>query len=398
MTGPSRREYAQLVLVLGALSALSPFSIDAYLPAMPVVADDLTASHGSVQATITGVLVGMGLGQLVLGPLSDAVGRRRPALIGVAVHVAASVACMFAGSIWLLIVLRVLQGLAGAATTVVAMAVVRDRLTGTPAAVLFSRLILVVLLAPVVSPVVGSVLLQWTSWRGIFLFLAVLGGVIGALAYLFLPESLPPQRRSARGFRPVFTAYSILLRDPVMMSMTLVVGLMTGALFVFISTSPFVYQEEYGLTQVQFALAFAGNAVFIGISSQVNPLLLRHWTPAQILRVVQVVFCIACVVLVVSVLLFHSFWAFVVPFSIASLAFGATNPNAQAIALQRHGERAGAASALVGAGRFGLAGIITPIVGFFGEISAVTSAVGLLTLAVLSLAAMMIGGRWVRRG
>lgn len=177
--------------------------------------------------------------------------------------------------------------------------------------------------------------------------------------------------------------------------MTLVVGLMTGALFVFISTSPFVYQEVYGLTEVQFALAFAANAVFFGISSQVNPVLLRRWTPAQILRVVQVVFCVACAALVVSVLLFDSFWAFVVPFSVASLVFGATNPNAQAIALHRHGERAGAASALVGAGRFGIAGIVTPAVGLFGDISAITSALGLLTLALLSLIAMRFAGRRV---
>lgn len=392
-----RGEYVRLVLVLGALSALSPFAIDTYLPSLPSVAADLNASHSSVQATITGMLLGMGLGQLVLGPWSDAVGRRRPALAGIAVHMVASIACIFASSIWMLIGFRFIQGLAGAATTVVAMAVVRDRLTGRPAAILFSRLLLVVMLAPVLAPMVGSVLLQWMNWHGVFVFLAVIGGVIGLLVLFFLPESLPPERRSALSLGAVLTSYRILLRDRVMVSMVLVVGFMTGALFVFITTSPFVYQEVYGLTELQFAFAFGANAVFFAISSQLNPILLRRWSPAQILRVVQIVFLSACALLLVSVLLFHNFWAFVIPFSLASLAFGASNPNAQAIALHRHGERAGAAAALVGAGRFGIAGAVAPVVGLFGNISAVTSAAGLLGLALCSILALQIAGRRIDR-
>lgn len=395
MTALPRGEYARLVLILGALSALSPFAIDTYLPSLPSVAADLGASHSSVQATITGMLLGMGLGQLVLGPWSDAVGRRRPALAGIAVHMAASIACVFATSIWMLIGFRFIQGLAGAATTVVAMAVVRDRLTGRAAAVLFSRLLLVVMLAPVLAPMVGSVLLQWMNWQGVFVFLAVIGGLIGGLVLFFLPESLPVERRNPMGLRSVLTSYRILLRDRVMVSMVLVVGFMTGALFVFITTSPFVYQEVYGLTELQFAFAFGANAVFFAISSQLNPILLRRWSPAQILRVVQVVFVVSCAVLVVSVLLFHSFWAFVIPFSVASLAFGASNPNAQAIALHRHGDRAGAAAALVGAGRFGIAGAVAPVVGLFGDISAVTSAIGLFGLGLLSIVTVLIAGRGI---
>ncbi|MDO5498508.1 MAG: multidrug effflux MFS transporter [Propionibacteriaceae bacterium] len=389
----SRREYAVLVVVLGSLSALSPFAVDAYLPALPAVARDLRAADGAAQATITGVLLGMGLGQLVLGPLSDAIGRRRPALAGVVLHVLTSVACIFAGSIWALIALRFVQGLAGAATAVVAMAVVRDRFAGTQAAVLFSRLLLVVLLAPIVSPIVGGMLLQWTSWEGIFVFLAALGVVIAVLAYLGLPETLPPHRRSGRGLGQVLASYRVLLRDRVMVAMVFVVGFMTGALFVFISASPFVYQDGYGLSELEYALAFAANALCFGVSSQLNPLLLRRWSPVQVLKAVQLMFAIACIWLVVSVALSGSFWAFVVPFSVASLAFGATNPNAQAIALHRHGDRAGAASALVGAGRFGIAGLVAPVVGLFGEISALTSAVALLSLAALSLAAMQIARR-----
>lgn len=385
-----RREYAGLVFVLGSLAALSPFAIDAYLPALPAVVDDLRGTMSEGQATVTGVLLGMGVGQLVVGPLADRWGRRTPALIGVAVHVLLSLACVFATSIWVLIGLRFLQGVAGAASTVVAMAVVRDRLTGTPAAVLFSRLLLVVLLAPIVSPLVGGLLLQWTDWRGVFVFLAVMGLVIGLIAWFRLEESLPPERRRDRGWRPVLRAYQILLRDRVVVSMVLVSGLMTSALFVFLTASPFVYQRVYGLSEFEFGVAFAATAVLFGVSSQLNPILVRRWSPGRVLRAMQVMFIVTGVVLVGCVWLFDNFWAFAVPCALALMAFGGVNPNAQAIALHAHGERAGAASALVGAGRFGIAGVVAPVVGAFGEASPMTTALVLLGLGVLGLAVGMV--------
>ena len=192
------RRYVSLVLVLGALSAIGPLTIDTYLPALPQLTADLGATDPQAQLTITGLLIGLGLGQLVIGPWSDAVGRRKPLLLGLIAHTLMSVLCALAPSVTLLAVTRTLQGLAGAAVAVVAMAVVRDLFSGIRAAQLLSRLILVLGIAPILAPSLGSALLNFTSWRGIFVVLAVAAVLLLALAFFGLPETLPQARRPLR--------------------------------------------------------------------------------------------------------------------------------------------------------------------------------------------------------
>ena len=189
------RRYLQLVVVLGLLSAIGPLTIDAYLPALPALSAEMGATDSQAQLTITGLLLGLGLGQLLVGPLSDAVGRRRPLLFGLAAHGLTSVLCALAPSITMLAVTRTLQGLAGAAVAVVAMAVVRDLFTGIRAAQLLSRLMLVVGVAPILAPSIGSALLSFTSWRGIFVVLAAVAVGLFVLALFALPETLPVVRR-----------------------------------------------------------------------------------------------------------------------------------------------------------------------------------------------------------
>ena len=192
------RRYVQLVIVLGALMAIGPLTIDTYLPALPQLSEEMGATDAQVQLTITGLLLGLGLGQLIIGPLSDAFGRRRPLLIGLAAHGVMSVLCAVAPSIELLTVTRTLQGLGGAAVAVVAMAIVRDLFTGIRAAQLLSRLILVLGVAPILAPSLGSALLTFTSWRGIFVVLAVAAVGLWLLAWRALPETLP-RSAAARG-------------------------------------------------------------------------------------------------------------------------------------------------------------------------------------------------------
>lgn len=360
---PSRR---RLVLVLGALIALGPATIDMYLPALPALAEDLSATPAAVQLTLTGTLVGLGLGQLVLGPVSDAVGRRGPVLAGVGVHVLASLLCVVAPSIAVLGGLRLLQGLAAAATAVVATAVVRDVYTGSAAAVVLSRLMLVLGAAPVLAPTVGGELLRLTDWRGVFGALAVLGLLLLMLAARALPETLPPSRRRRGGVVGTLAAYRSLLRDRTYLGLVLVAGTSMAALFAYVSGSSFVLQEQYGLGQQEFGVLFGAGAVFLIGATQLNVRLLARFTPAQVLTAGTVIGTLSAVALVAVaaaggglVPLLAALWAV-----LASV--GLVMPNAPAIALSRHGEAAGTAAALLGAVQFGVGAVAAPLVGLLG--------------------------------
>src|SRR3954471_2077752 len=205
----------RLVLLLGVLVALGPFTIDMYLPALPVIGPDLGSTPAAVQLTLTGTLVGLAVGQLVIGPLSDTLGRRRPLLAGVALHVAASLLVLIAPNLETLAVLRVLQGVGTAAGAVIALAIVRDLFDGRAAATMLSRLFLVIGAAPVLAPTIGGEILRFTSWRGIFVLLAVYGLLLLAVGAFQLRETLPAERRSSSGVAGTLRGYRSLFGDRV---------------------------------------------------------------------------------------------------------------------------------------------------------------------------------------
>ncbi len=362
------RRYLQLVLVLGALSAIGPLTIDAYLPALPALSAEMGATDSQAQLTITGLLIGLGVGQLLVGPLSDAVGRRRPLLVGLAAHGLTSVLCALAPSITLLAVTRTLQGLAGAAVAVVAMAVVRDLFSGIRAAQLLSRLMLVVGVAPILAPSIGSALLSFTSWRGIFVVLALVAVGLFVLALVALPETLPVVRRQPANVGASLRAYKGLFRDRLFVVMVLVSGLMFATLFAYISGAPFILQELYGLTPGEFGLAFGTNALGLVVMTQVNPLLVKRHGPVRVLLASVVIATVGAVALLVtSVTGFGGLLGLMVPLFFVVASAGLSFPNAPAIALSRHGDNAGSASALLGAAQFVIGGAIAPIVGALAD-------------------------------
>src|ERR1700754_2465442 len=279
------RQRVRLVVVLGSLIAIGPLTIDMYLPALPSITDDLGTTSTAVQLTLTGTLAGLALGQLVIGPMADAYGRRRPLLAGLALHVLASVACVVAPSIAVLGALRVVQGLAVAAATVVAMAVVRDLFSGTAFARLFSRLMLVMGLAPILAPTLGSAVLEATSWRGVFVVLAGFGVLLTLTALFALRETLPPERRRRGGVADTMRTYADLLRDRVFVGMVLVAGFAMAALFSYVAGSSFVFQDQYGLDERQFGIAFGAGALGLIAATQLNVRLLRRRTPQRVLVV-----------------------------------------------------------------------------------------------------------------
>ena len=378
----------RVVLLLGSLIALGPLSIDLYLPALPELTDDLSASPSSVQLTLTGILVGLGLGQLVIGPLTDVYGRRRPLLAGIAVSVVSSLLCAVAPTILVLDVLRVLQGFGAAAASVVAMAVVRDLFTGRAAAAVISRLVMVMGLAPVLAPSLGSAVLEVGSWRTVFVVLAGLGVLLGALAALALKETLPAERRAAPGLRATMQGYGTLLRDPSLVGFMLVASLTMAAVFAYVSGASFVLQDGFGLDGRTFGLLFGVGAVGLIVSSQVNVVLLRTFTPGTILSAALTAASFAGMVLLFcAVTGAGGLLGIMVPIWVVLAMVALCGPNATALALADHGERAGSAAALLGAGQFAVGAVIAPLTGLGAVGSAVpmaaTIAGSLLAAAVL---------------
>jgi MFS transporter, DHA1 family, multidrug resistance protein len=362
-----RRQQRRLVLVLGTLIALGPLTIDMYLPALPTIAADLQTTTAQVQLTLTGTLAGLGVGQLLIGPISDALGRRRPLLAGTIVHVIASVLCVVAPNLAVLGALRVLQGLGAAAASVIALAVVRDLFSGSAVAQLFSRLLLVMGVAPVLAPTLGGGLLRWADWRGVFVALAVLGVALVAVTVFGLRETLPPERRRNDGALGTLRVYGSLLRDRTYVGLALVAGLAMAALFAYVSGSSFVFQEQYGLSEQQFALVFGGGAVGLILATQLNVRLLRRYSPFQILRgALAAGTVLGLGLLAVAATGFGGLVGVLVLLWAVLATAGLALPNAPALAMARHGEAAGTAAALLGAVQFGIGALSAPLVGVIG--------------------------------
>lgn len=365
MTEPRRSSTS--LLVLGALTGLTPLAIDAYLPALPSLARDLEASSSTTQLTLTALLVGLAAGQLVAGPWSDAVGRRLPVLVGMLGFTAASLACALAPSVEVLVAARLLQGAFGAAGVVCARAVVRDLYDGPDLARALSRLVLVMGLAPVLAPLLGGQLLRVTSWRGVFVLLAAVGAALAVVCALRLVESLPVERRRAGGIAATVRVFGVLLRDRAFTCHVLAAGLGFAALFAYLSGSSFVLQTTYGLSAQEYSVVFAVNAVGFVVAAQVGSRLVRR-TGARALLLAGGSAQLAGGVAVLVCALTDAPLAAVLPgLLVVVAAIGVISPHATALALADHAAVAGAASALLGLASYVVAGAVAPLVGLGGE-------------------------------
>lgn len=351
---PSRRSFPGWILLMGALTAIGPLSIDMYLPSFPAIAAELEAV-GQVELTLASFFTGLALGQLFYGPLSDRFGRKPPLYAGLGLFTLASFGAAWADSISALILWRFVQGLGGCAGMVIARAVVRDRCTPPEAARAFSLLILVMGLAPILAPLAGSYLLVVSDWRTIFVMLSLFGGLCLLALWRGLTESHPPSTTPLR-LRKVLSAYGQLLQDRIFMSHTLASALVFTGLFAYIAGSPFVLMQLHGLSPQHYGWIFGGNALGLIVAAQINVRLLRRYGMDVILRQALRVAAGAGLFLTVLALL-H---ALSLPLLLAGLftfitSMGFIAPNASAQALAHHGAQAGTASALMGALQFLLA-------------------------------------------
>src|SRR3954449_2010420 len=389
----ARASRVRLVVVLGAVNAIGPLSIDMYLPAFPEIAASLHASAAQVQLTLTACVAGLALGQLLVGPLSDRLGRRGPLMIAMSVYSVASVACAVAPSAPALMGLRFVQGLAGAGGVVIARAVVRDLHSGAAAVRLFSSLMLVTGLAPILAPLAGGQILAVTSWRGIFVVLTVLSALLAGLVAVGLREPLPPERRSHHGLGRTLAIMRGLLRDRWFVGHALAGGLGFGALFAYISGSSFVLQGIYGVSPQLHILLFAINGLGLIAGSQVNARLVGRFGPARLLRAgLLSITGSAAALLAVVTAGGLGVWAVLVPMFVIVSSLSFVLPNSTALALADHADVAGTASALLGVGQFLIGAVVAPLVGAGGTESAVPMAAVMTGAAVAALAARQAAG------
>jgi len=397
-SGPSGPRAADrrlvLVLVLGALTALAPLSIDMYLPALPALTGDLSTGAMQAQLTLTACVAGLAAGQAVAGPLSDALGRRRPLLAGLALYAAASLLCAAAPTVEALIALRLVQGAAGAAGIVIARAIVQDLYDGVAAARFFSVLMLVNGLAPILAPVLGGQLLRVVPWPGVFAVLAGIGVALFLGSLLGLRETLPPGNRETGGLRATARTFRALLGDRTFVGYALAIGLAFAAMFTYISGSPFVLQDVYGLSPQAFSLAFGVNSLGIVAAGQAGGALAGRVPLRTLLAAGLAVVAAGGLGLLAAVLAGAGLPGVLPALFLVAAGQGLILPNATALALAGRPPRvAGSASALLGVAQFALGGAAAPLAGIAGPGTAVPMAVSIAVLAVLAAAVPAVAAR-----
>ena len=352
-----------MIVILGALSAFGPLTIDMYLPALPALSGELHTSASLAQLSLTACLIGLAFGQIVVGPYSDIHGRRKPLVMSLLLYTVASLLCIFTTSIWTLIGLRFIQGLAGAAGMVISRASVRDMFSGSELTKFFSMLMLVNGLAPILAPVAGGQLLQLMSWRGVFGVLAVIGAVMVFAVIFGLKETLPTNQRKSGGLKEVITTFGMLVKDRVFVGYMLAQGFVMSAMFAYISGSTFVLQEIYGLSPQAFSLVFALNGLGIIIATQVTGRLSGKVKDATSLvsglllalvssLILILLFAMNAPVVFVCIMLF---------FIVSSV--GIVNTTVFSLAMENQSRNAGSASALLGLLPFLLGAAVAPLVG-----------------------------------
>ncbi|MCU0125765.1 multidrug effflux MFS transporter [Pseudomonas vlassakiae] len=378
----------RMVLILGALSAFGPLAIDFYLPAFPAMAQAFATDEKHVQATLAAYFLGLSIGQLAYGPVADRFGRRKPLLFGVALFTLASLACAYAPNLDTLIVARFVQALGGCAGMVLSRAIVSDKCDPVASAKVFSQLMLVMGLAPILAPMLGGVLVNLAGWQSIFLALSLFSAASLLAVSLGLPESLPASmpRQPLSG---ALHQYLRLLTDRVFIGHALTGGIAIAGMFAYIAGSPFVFIKLYGVPAEHYGWLFGTNAAGFILVAQVNARLLAKRGPAFLLvRAVWLYLAAGLVLLGVAALRPAQLWPLLVPLFVCIASLGCIIPNASACAMSGQGARAGSASALMGCLQFSVAAAAASLVGVLHDGSAVpmTLVISLCGALVVSVA------------
>ena len=382
------------LLLIAATTALASLSIDLYLPAFPELARQLGTSEAAVQITLTACVVGLAVGQIVAGPISDALGRRIPIVVGLVGWGVASLLCALAPSVEALTALRFAQGLMGAAGLVVTRAVVRDLASGPAMVRAFAQIMLIAGVVPIIAPTLGGLMLHVMPWQGLFLALAGFGFAVAPAVYFGLGETLPAERRRPGGLRPALRSYGVLLRDGEYVRSAMVVAFAFSALFVYVSGSAFVMRNVYGLGATGYGVMFAAHSVALMSGNQLSGRLAGRWPAGTHLAVTLGVALLGAVGLLVEALTgVGGIGGAIGTVVVTVFGVGMSLPLASSITLGGYPERAGAASALLGLVQFAVGGLIAPLVGLVGTRTLLPLAVAVAGSLVVAAVLQLTGSR-----
>ena len=359
---PTQSYATTWIMLLALLTSLGPLSIDMYLPALPQMANDFGITTQRVANTLPAYFLGLALGQLIYGPLSDRIGRKTPLYFGLLLYICASILCTFANSEWSLIAARILQALGGCVGVVIARAAIRDRLDLQSSAQAFASMMIVMGIAPIIAPSLGALVLLYFSWPAVFVFLSAIGLICLICVHFFFQESLPVERRLNLNIKQVLNLYGAIFKQKSFRWPMLAGCFSGGILFCYISSSASILMDDYGLNQQQFAYAFGLNALGIMLLSSINKKLGRTFSVLQRLKIGAVLQLLGVLVLLSASLLSSvALWIVLIGMFLAISGIGFTGPNAMALAMAEQGERAGTASAVMGSMQFAcglLAGVM----------------------------------------
>ncbi|WP_431090942.1 multidrug effflux MFS transporter [Paenibacillus sp. 8b26] len=379
-----------IVFVLGALSAFGPLSIDMYLPSLPTLADNLHTTTSLAQLSLTACLLGLAVGQIVAGPLSDVRGRRGPLVVSLVLYAAASLLCVFAPNIGVLIGLRFIQGLTGSAGIVISRAVARDLYSGKELTRFFSLLMLVNGVAPIAAPVLGGVLLNFVSWRGVFMVLCVVGVAMLIAVVLGLPETLPVSRRSSGGLKQTLRTLGHLFTDRRFMGYAFSQALITGAMFAYIAGSPFVLQDIFGVSPQTYSIIFAVNGLGIVLFSQLTGRLVGRFSERQLLLSGLLIAAVAGISLLTVAFTGGQLFAVLVPLFFVVSCVGIVSTTTTSLAMQSQQRSAGSASAMLGLLPLLLGSIASPLVGLGSGTTPIPMAIVIAIAEVGALLSFMV--------
>lgn len=380
----------RFALLLAAFSALGPFTVDMYLASFPQMMKFFGTNASMIQASLTACLLGLGLGQIVIGPLSDVHGRRKPLLISMILYFLSSIGCAFAPNIEIFIALRFIQGFAASAGLVISRAIVRDRYSGVELTKFFSLLTMISSVAPLLSPLAGSTIISFTSWVGVFIFLGLLGIFLTTMTGWRLKETLPVEQRVPSNFMELLRNYKTLLRNRTFMGYALVTGILLAGVFAYVSGTPFIYQNIYGVSPQVFSLLFAMNGISLILGSQLVKQLAGRMTERSILLIGLSLAFISSVTVLIVVFSHGPLFALVIPLLLIAASIGIIGPVSFTLAMESQGHIAGSASALLGILPFVLGSVTSQLVGIAGEYSAVPLGVIIFTTSLLSIISYVI--------
>ncbi|PWW02845.1 DHA1 family bicyclomycin/chloramphenicol resistance-like MFS transporter [Paenibacillus cellulosilyticus] len=380
----------KLALMLSAFSALGPFTVDMYLASLPQIMDDFDTNASLIQASLTASLLGLGLGQLVMGPLSDRYGRRKPLLMAMILYIAASIGCAAAPHIELFIAVRFIQGIAASAGLVISRAIARDRYSGVRMTKFISLLTTISNIAPLISPNAGSAVLSYSSWIGVFVFLAMLGILLTAISLWGVEESLPIERRVRGSLKTLVENYISLFRDRSFMGYALLNGILFAGIFAFVAGTPFIYQNIYGLSPVQFSILFAMNGLAIMVGSQLVKSMAGRMSERLMIGIGLSLSFVSTAAILIAVLSYGSLWTVFGSTFLFAISIGIIGPMSITLAMEPHGQIAGSASAVLGTLQFALGAVISPFVGIAGENSAIPFGIVMLVTSVLAIVSYIV--------